>query len=155
MRGVVGLLRDESDTAGTRPHPESLEALVDRFAQQAREVEVDARLVDEDGLPAAARTTVHRVVQEALTNVVLHAPAARRVEVAVERDLGAILVEVSDDAPAAAPPASTVKPGGGGHGLVGMRERVEALGGTLYAGPRASGGWSVRATVPVQAGVRT
>jgi signal transduction histidine kinase len=79
-----------------------------------------------------------------LTNVVRHAPTARSVTVDVVRDHRTISVEVADDAPAA--PTRYRR---GGYGLVGMRERVEVLGGSLCAGPREHGGWSIRATLPL------
>jgi signal transduction histidine kinase len=84
------------------------------------------------------------VVQEALTNVTRHAPGAHEVTVALRQDRQAITVEVTDDAPAGSPRF----PYAGGYGLVGMRERVEALGGTLRAGPAPGTGWSVLATLP-------
>ena len=90
-------------------------------------------------------TTVYRVVQESLTNIARHAGAAREVTVTLAHDQRAITVEVTDDAPAASSPRF---PHAGGYGLVGMRERVEALGGTLSAGPRPAAGWSVLAALP-------
>jgi signal transduction histidine kinase len=87
-----------------------------------------------DGLPlwpVDVTSTVQRIVQESLTNIARHAPGA-----------GSVTVEVSDDGPPARVDA-------GGYGLVGMRERVEALGGTLSAGPRPDG-WTVRATLPLE-----
>ncbi|MFA1540880.1 sensor histidine kinase [Actinomadura monticuli] len=153
MRRVVGLLRDgdgDADApAPTSPGPERLGALVERFRRQGPEV----RLTMPDGSgdadwPPEVTTTVYRVAQEALTNVLRHAPRARTVTVTVERGARSVTVEVADDAPA--PPAR--HPQRGGFGLVGMRERVEALGGSLRAGPRPGAGWSVRATLPVPAG---
>nr|WP_258545596.1 ATP-binding protein [Micromonospora provocatoris] len=88
-------------------------------------------------------TDVHRIVREALTNVARHAPHAAQVTVDVAREPDAVVVEVTDDASGAAVEHR------GGYGLIGLRERVEALGGTLRAGPRPDGaGWSVRAVVP-------
>jgi signal transduction histidine kinase len=90
---------------------------------------------------------VYRVVQEALTNVLRHAPKARSVTVTVGQDAQGVTVEVTDDA-SAAPARHHHR---GGYGLIGMRERVETLGGSLRAGPRPGAGWSVRATLPVPA----
>jgi signal transduction histidine kinase len=87
---------------------------------------------------------VHRIVAEALTNITRHAPAASAVAVTLAHDREAITVEVTDDAPA----ATGRFPHASGYGLAGMRERVEALGGTLSAGPRPAAGWAVRATLP-------
>ncbi|MFG1999924.1 sensor histidine kinase [Spirillospora sp. NPDC048911] len=98
--------------------------------------------------PPEVTSTVYRVVQESLTNVLRHAPKARSVVVTVEESAQDVIVEVADDAPAA-PARSHHR---GGYGLIGMRERVETLGGSLRAGPRPGGGWSVRAVLPVPAG---
>jgi signal transduction histidine kinase len=83
-------------------------------------------------------------VQEALTNVVKHAPAAT-VHVAVTVDGAQVVVTVSNDAGTAAPRA----PQGAGHGLVGMRQRTDLFGGTLVAGPTPDGGFRLTATFPV------
>ncbi|MFD0905341.1 sensor histidine kinase [Actinomadura sediminis] len=146
MRRVVGLLRDAADAAPTSPGPEGLGALVERFGRQGPRARLS--MPDGDaGWPPEVTSTVYRVVQESLTNVLRHAPRARSVTVTVEQDARDVTVEVADDAPApAARPHQR-----GGHGLIGMRERVETLGGSLRAGPRPDGGWSVRATLPVPA----
>ncbi|MFC5750953.1 sensor histidine kinase [Actinomadura rugatobispora] len=144
MRRVVGLLRDGDDAAPASPGPERLGALVERFRKQGPEVRLSMR----DGYaewPPEVTSTVYRVVREALTNVLRHAPGARSVSVVVEQGPEGVTVEVADDAPAAA-----ARPHHrGGYGLLGMRERVETLGGSLRAGPRPGAGWSVRATLPV------
>jgi signal transduction histidine kinase len=88
---------------------------------------------------------VYRIVQEALTNIARHAPGARSVVVTVTHDPDRLRVEVTDDAPA----SRHHRPGG--YGLVGMGERVEALGGRLRAGPLPGAGWSVQASLPVPA----
>ncbi|MFI9485678.1 sensor histidine kinase [Promicromonospora sp. NPDC052451] len=150
LRRVVGLLRDADDASPVAPGPEALTVLVDRF--ETRGPRVDLRLPDDaTGWPPEVTTTVYRVVQESLTNVTRHAPHARAVSVTVERVADGVRIEVSDDAPARgrADPDRGHRPGTGqGYGLVGMRERVEALDGTLAAGPRPDGGWSVVATLP-------
>jgi signal transduction histidine kinase len=146
MRRVIGLLRDADDAAGVAPGPGQLAELVARFAGRGPAVRL--RLPDgpaDPGWPPEVNTTVCRVVQEALTNIVRHAAGAREVTVALSHDRRAITVEVTDDAPPAGPNRF---PRTGGYGLVGMRERVEALGGTLRAGPAPAAGWSVRATLP-------
>ena len=146
MRQVIGLLRDGDDAGRLAPGPERLADLVGRFAGRGPAVRL--RLPsgpDEPAWPPEVTTTVYRVVQEALTNVTRHAAGAREVTVTLAHDQRAITVEVTDDAPPAGPPRF---PGAGGYGLVGMRERVEALGGTLHAGPRPPCGWSVRAALP-------
>jgi len=137
MRRVVGLLRE--GPSATRP--EQLGDLVARFDGPP----VLLRLPeDELAWPAEVSSTVYRIVQESLTNVARHAPRAHAVTVEVGQDRRAVTVEVADDGP-------PVRVNRGGYGLVGMRERVEALGGTLSAGPRPGHGWTVRATVPLGA----
>ncbi|MEV4002205.1 histidine kinase [Actinomadura sp. NPDC049753] len=149
MRRVVGLLRDADDAAPASPGPERLGALVERFRLQGPEVRLSMPDGNADAAwPPEVTTTVYRVAREALTNVLRHAPGARSVTVTVAQGPEGVTVEVADDAPAA--PAR--HPHRGGYGLIGMRERVESLGGSLRAGPRPGGGWSVRAALPVPAG---
>ena len=151
MRRVVGLLRDADDAAPATPGPERLSELIERFRGQAFPVRsVDLRLPDGETVgPPEVTNTVYRVVQESLTNITRHAPHARAVTVNVTRDQDghALIVEVVDDAA----PLPTRPHLRGGYGLVGMRERVEALGGTLCAGPLPGAGWSVLATLPLPA----
>ncbi|WP_433282991.1 sensor histidine kinase [Pseudonocardia xinjiangensis] len=147
MRRVVGLLRDAEDADPTTSEPEQLSVLVERFEQQGPAV----RLRVPDGRtawPPEVAGTVYRVVQESLTNIARHAPEARSVTVDVDEDHQGVTVAVTDDGPTASHRHH------GGYGLIGMRERVEALGGTLCAGPRPGAGWAVRATLPVPARVR-
>lgn len=152
MRRVVGLLRD--DASPTSPGPEGLDALVERFNRQGRQgrqgPRVALRMPDAtDGQaawPPEVTSTVYHVTREALTNVLRHAPHADSVTVTVDRSPREVTVEVADDAPRGGPARATHR---GGYGLIGMRERVEALGGTLSAGPAPGTGWSVRATLPV------
>ncbi|WP_221330455.1 sensor histidine kinase [Actinoplanes sp. L3-i22] len=143
IRRVVGLLRDDGDGMSRRPAPEQVRALVQRFERHGPPVRLD--LPEAVGAwPPEVAGTVHRVVQESLTNIAQHAPQAREVTVSVSEDGdGGVHVRIADDGP----------PGGrssrrGGYGLIGMRERVEALGGTLQAGPRDGTGWLVAATLP-------
>jgi signal transduction histidine kinase len=144
MRRVVGLLRDTADAASASPGPEQLSVLVDRFNRHGPAVHL--RVPDDTGSwPPEVTTTVYRIVQESLTNISRHAPHARSVTVAVDQDPDTITVEVADDAPLPRPRY----PHRGGHGLVGMHERVQTLGGTLSVGPRPGAGWSVLATLPV------
>ena len=148
MRRVIGLLRD-GDGAGLSPAPEHLPDLVDRFASSG----IPVRLELPDGpadpsWPPEVTTTVYRVALEALTNVIRHARLAGQATVTLAHDRRAVTIDVTDDGPAAAVSAGFT--GSGGYGLTGMRERVEALGGTLRAGPHPGGaGWSVCAIVPL------
>ena len=144
MRRMLGLLHGADLTEPAAPHPgtHALPQLVDRASAAG------LRLVSVD-LPADADLTegmglsVYRVVQEALTNVVKHAPGAA-VTLAVRIDAEAVVVTVTNDAGAAGPAAPT----GAGQGLVGMRQRAELYGGTLDAGPTTDGGFLVTATFP-------
>ncbi len=103
---------------------------------------------------AGVELSAYRVVQEALTNVIKHAGAATHVDVSVKYLPGSLAVEVVDDGRGAAAVPSV---NGGhadngavesGHGLVGMRERVELWGGELAVGPISGGGYRVKALLP-------
>jgi signal transduction histidine kinase len=96
-----------------------------------------------EGLDLAA----FRVVQEGLTNVLKHAPAAMTAVSIQYRD-DELLIEVSDDGTGAEAPGRSP---GGGRGLLGLRERIAIYGGSLDAGPRPGGGWRVRAMIPLEA----
>jgi signal transduction histidine kinase len=106
-------------------------------------IEGDAR-----PLPPAVDTAAFRIVQESLTNVIRHAGPARATVAVRHRDDG-VEIEVTDDGRGAVDGNGAADGGGGGHGLAGMRERVALLGGALYAGTRRSGGYRVRARLPL------
>jgi signal transduction histidine kinase len=151
IRRVVGLLRDgdddSDDAVPATPGFEQLDELVRRFRTRGERPAVHLRVPDGHPVwPPEVTSTLYRIVQEALTNVARHAPGARSVTVVIGRGREAATVEITDDAPR--PPARCHR---GGYGLLGMRERVEALGGTLHAGACEDAGWSVRATLPVPA----
>jgi signal transduction histidine kinase len=99
--------------------------------------------------------TAYRLAQEALTNVAKHA-GRTRATVTIRYEPGAVHLEILDDGPADASPtdhdASPAGPTSGGHGLLGMRERVAVWGGTLEAGSRPEGGYAVRAVLPFGGG---
>ena len=101
--------------------------------------------IDADWHDVASGTDLagYRVVQEALTNVRRHAGPVTSVTVVVSRGVDDISIEVSDDGRGAA--ADDI---GHGYGTLGMRERVEAVGGRISAGPRPGGGWRVTAILP-------
>ncbi|MFJ2911989.1 sensor histidine kinase [Streptomyces sp. NPDC087228] len=147
MRRVVGLLRDTEDVATTSPAtpgPEQLSELVQRFEGHGPKVRL--RLPENQApWPPEVTTTVHRIVQESLTNIARHAAHARSATVDVVQDPAGVTVTITDDAP----PGHARHLQRGGFGLIGMRERVEALGGTLTAGPGPGAGWAVLARVPV------
>lgn len=139
LRALVDVLRFD----GGEPAP-GLDRL-DDLVERVRAAGIDVRLTehgDRVSVPAPVATAVHRVVQEALTNTVRHS-GATQVAVMLRFGAGEVVVEVVDDGRGGDAPE--------GHGIVGMRERVSALGGTLSAGPGASGGFAVRSTIPVAA----
>jgi signal transduction histidine kinase len=143
MRRMVGVLRRPEEAPALAPQP-SLEHL-DRLVEQAREagLPVDLHIEGEAvELPAGVDLTAYRLVQEGLTNALKHARATRA-EVLVDYGEGQIEVVVTDDG------KGVGNGDGGGHGLVGMRERVSVYGGELDAGPQPGGGYRLRAKLPL------
>ncbi|MFJ9605811.1 sensor histidine kinase [Kitasatospora sp. NPDC101176] len=144
LRTVLGLLRAPEDIA--LAPPPTLERL-DDLVRSSREAGTDVRLVVEGrprALSAATEHAGYRIVQEGLTNVHKHAPGAGTT---VRLRYAADLLEVSvRNGPAAGAPAAPFP--GSGHGLLGLRERVEVLGGTLRSGPQPDGGFLVAAELP-------
>ncbi|MFJ3230212.1 sensor histidine kinase [Streptomyces sp. NPDC086787] len=148
LRATVGLLRQSGDPeAPTEPAPglSRLDELAGTFRSAGLQVEV-ARADQGAVLPAAVDLAAYRIIQEALTNVRKHAGPDARAEVSVVRVGPHIEVTVLDDGEG--DDATTEV--GGGHGLLGMRERVTALRGTLTTGPRYGGGFRVHAILPVR-----
>jgi signal transduction histidine kinase len=136
MRRLLGVLRAGEESA-------DLPGLIRRLAGAGLpvELEVEGRARE---LPAEVQLCIHRVAQEALTNVLKHADSPRRVEVVLRYLDAEVELIVRDD-------GRGVGAGGGGHGLAGMRERVALRSGTLHAGARAGGGYEVCARVPAPA----
>lgn len=148
MRRLIGILREDADGAAPQPGVAALAGLV----EQLRGMGVDAELRTEGEagpLPPEVDVAAYRVAQEALTNVRKHAPGAHAT-VTVRLRPRDVEVEVVDDGAADGADA-VVDEDSGGVGLVGLRERVSLLGGELSAGPRAGGGWVVRARLPYAA----
>jgi signal transduction histidine kinase len=151
LRHLLGVLRPESDGDGLGPQP----GLADlpRLADQIRGAGVGVSLAA-DGAPGALPARVdlfaYRIVQEALTNVLKHAGPGTKADVRLCTDRDRLVIEVINDGPAEdSLSGETRDRTGGGHGLVGMRERALLLGGTLDAGPRQDGGFAVRARLPM------
>jgi signal transduction histidine kinase len=143
MRRMVGVLRRPEEAPALAPQP-SLDHL-SRLVEQAREagLPVELRIEGEAiQLPAGVDLTAYRLVQEGLTNVVKHAQATRA-EVLVNYGDDYLEVTVNDDG------QGVGNGDGGGHGLVGMRERVSVYGGELDAGPQTGGGYRLRAKLPL------
>lgn len=148
-RRLVGVLRDASSGAEYSPLQglAHLDDLVDRVRSSGVDVQAHVR-GDVAALPQDVDLAAYRVVQESLTNAMKHAGPDASVDVDVLRTPEVVLVRVSDDGLGRHGAASD----GEGNGLVGMRERVEVVGGTLHAGPRQRRGWEVVATLPVPVG---
>ena len=126
---LLGLLREES-AADVEPQPTAsdIPRLVDDFRGSGLDVEVEMDGSTE-GLPAGLELSLFRIVEEGLTNALKHTPRAQ-VHVHYRRTPDRVEVELSSAASAAASRLPS-----GGHGLVGMRERVAVFGGSLHAGP--------------------
>jgi signal transduction histidine kinase len=131
--------------------PPSL-ARVDELARRARSagLPVELRVLGEPvPLPTGIDLTAYRVVQEALTNAIKHAGAARAV-VIVSYEPNEVVLTIEDDGGGAAEAGPELAAFGGGYGLAGMRERVTLYGGLLQAGRRRGGGFAVRARLPTR-----
>jgi len=143
MRRMVGVLRRPEEAPALAPQP-SLDQ-IEKLIEHTREagLPVDFRIEGEPfELPAGVDLTAYRLVQEGLTNAMKHA-RAQHAEVVVRYGDEDVEVTVTDDG------LGGGDGDGGGHGLVGLRERVSVYGGQLEAGPRAGGGFRLRAKLPV------
>jgi signal transduction histidine kinase len=148
MRQLLGALRDDDGERSRQPAPDlsDVTQLVDdvRAAGVPVVLEVSGTC---SGINPAIELSAYRLVQEALTNVIKHAGTPTRVEVKVQHEDESLTVSVVDDGRGAAARADADTPDGG-HGLMGMRERVEIWGGQLTAGPAPGGGYAVTAILP-------
>jgi signal transduction histidine kinase len=148
LSATVSVLRQGDDPeacAPVEPVPglDRVPALLESFRRAGLEVELEVRGRARP-VPASVDLAAYRVVQESLTNVRKHAGAASAaVLIGYERRL--LRVEVCNECANAAPPEG----GGTGHGIIGMRERAVAVGGTFRAGPLPDGGFSVAAELPL------
>ncbi|MFC7713830.1 sensor histidine kinase [Nonomuraea recticatena] len=140
LRATLQALRDDDTTP-----PRGLDD-VPELVERARSIGLDATLTIEGqrhDVPAAVSRTVYRIVQESLTNVARHAAAASA-SVRIDCRPDGLAIRIDDDGRAT--PDAAPAPG---VGLLGMRERVTALGGRLRAEPRSEGGFTVQAELPV------
>lgn len=145
LRRLLGVLREEDDHPTTEPQPTAAD--IATLVDECRDAGLDVELRVEGECPelsAGIGLTVYRVVQEALTNAVKHAGPAH-VEV-VLRFGDAVRIDVLDDGRG---PVGRRDLPSAGHGLIGMRERVDLFGGELSVGPRPGGGFRVQATIPL------
>jgi signal transduction histidine kinase/phage shock protein PspC (stress-responsive transcriptional regulator) len=157
-RRIVGLLRvDDADGSAHEdaepgaemcppPGLDGLDDLIERARRSGIDVSASVLGVPVP-LPIAVDVSAYRIVQEALTNVAHHAPGASA-EVVIGYHRTSLAVRITDDGPVQGHRSTT---GGGGHGLVGMRERVAMLGGRLSVGPADAGGFVVSAQLPIGA----
>ncbi|GID94210.1 sensor histidine kinase [Amorphoplanes digitatis] len=142
LKSLVDVLREGNRIEPPAAGLEGLTGLAEQVRAAGVEVAV-TELGERSEVPAPVATAVYRVVQESLTNTVRHA-GATRVTVALRYTAANVVVEIADN-------------GGGdgagapGHGIMGMRERVAALGGELATGPDPRGGFTVRAMIPIAA----
>lgn len=157
MRGLLGVLRSADDEgADLTPQPgvEQLAGLLEHTRAAGVPVSFTVEGVPRPLQPGAA-LTAYRIVQESLTNVRKHGGPAVMAAVTLRFCEDRLVIKVTDDGRArgAGDDARARAAGDGlGHGLIGMRERVEVYGGTVAAGPRPGGGWRVIATLPLAAG---
>ncbi|EME54038.1 sensor histidine kinase [Amycolatopsis decaplanina] len=151
MRAMIGLLRADPSTGDTEIEPTAparlaeLSKLVESARASGLEVEIGSVPDQSPHLPAAVDLTAYRIAQEALTNAAKHAAGGRAV-LDIRADGGILTVEVRNDL---RPGSGSGDDGGTGLGLLNMRERAAAVGGTLAAGP-SGGGWLVRAELPLE-----
>jgi signal transduction histidine kinase len=145
LRTVLGVLRDVDNQAPRAPVPGLAE--LDALLERSRAAGLAVRIVEEGErcpLPADVDVTAYRIIQESLTNSSRHSGSGQATVRLLygESDL---CVEVDDDGPA----LRASRTNGSGKGVTGMSERAQAVGGTLHAGPRPGGGFSVRARLPL------
>jgi signal transduction histidine kinase len=158
MRSLVGVLRSGEDAGaelGPQPGIEQLTGLLEQARAAGLPVSFTVEGVPR-ALAAGPALAAYRIVQESLTNARKHAGPAATAAVTLRFCDDRLVIKVTDDGRgrrgAAAGPGPDPDPEVSdtrGHGLVGMRERVEAFGGSVVAGPRAGGGWRVAATLPL------
>ncbi|MFK3735533.1 sensor histidine kinase [Streptomyces sp. NPDC088090] len=152
MRRLLAVLRSDGGEGERAPQPglDRLQQLVEATVRAGlpAELSLAAELADgRTGVPQAVGLSAYRIVQEALANVVRHAPGAPT-RVSVRADGSGRLMVLVVNGPAAEP-VSPLEGAGTGHGLVGMRERVRLTGGTLDTGPLPDGGFRVAARLPL------
>ena len=145
MRRLLGLLREVPDGPVLEPQPSlrHLDLLVYRMKEAGLPVILSTDDIP-DSVPRGVDLTAYRIVQEGLTNVLKHSkPTCVQVNIRVLEK--AVEVEVDDDGT-----SHPVPPGGHGHGLIGMRERVAVYGGQLDAGPGSERGFRLKARIPFE-----
>ena len=147
LRATLGVLRSEDDSDGSGLS--QLDSLIARAKSAGLPVTVTVTGLARPLAPEVDQAA-YRIVQEALTNVSRHADHASTV-VRLQYTPDTLSIQVDDGGNGAVTSTDGARPAGRGLGLVGMRERVSALGGRLHAGPHDGGGFQVRAELPAQA----
>jgi signal transduction histidine kinase len=146
LRRMLGVLRKTDDPLLLAPQPglPDLSNLLEQFREAGLQVgfHVEGSRIP---VPAGVDLSAYRIVQEALTNTLKHARATRA-EVTLHYFGDHLDLVVADDGRGSSEGVRS----NGGHGLVGMRERVAMLGGSLQAGPKDGGGFSVSVTLPLE-----
>jgi len=145
LRHLLGVLRPEVEANGLGPQPGFAD--IPRLVEHLREMGLDVTLKIEGvqtNLPARVDLSMYRIVQEALTNVLKHAGPNARTEVRLNTNNREVIIEVLDRGHGV-----TILPGSG-HGIAGMRERAQLLGGSFDAGVRLGGGFQVVAHLPIE-----
>lgn len=144
LRHLLGVLRPDSENSELRPQPGRAE--LPRLLEELQHAGLRVSLQQDDArqrLPARIELAIYRIVQEALTNVLKHAGPHASAEVRIATNEHNVSIEIEDNG------AGATRLPGSGHGITGMRERAQSLGGTLEALPRTDGGFSVIAKLPV------
>jgi signal transduction histidine kinase len=145
MRRVLATVDRDEDAWRPRPGLAALPVLLDQVREAGTQVRLHV-MGEPAALPSTVDLSAYRIVQEALTNTMKHAGSGAQAEVVVSYSAADVQVEVTDDG------TGTTRingASGGGNGLRGMRERVRLLGGSFEAGRRQSGGFAVRAVLPL------
>jgi signal transduction histidine kinase len=150
LRSVLGVLRQVDEDAPRSPSPTlgHLSELITRAAAAGLAVRVERKGAPVP-MPANVELAAFRIVQEALTNAARHSGGSTAV-VRIAFGEHEVIVEIDDDGTARTPHRID----GAGNGIVGMKERAQALGGVLEAGPRPDGGFRVRTCLPLGAAAR-
>ena len=142
IRHALGVIRSGPDGAAPQPGLDRLPQLAAQMGLAGLAVTIDGQV---GSLPGGLHLNAYRIVQEGLANVARHS-AARTALVRFCRASDALHITITDAGPAR---GDTTLAGPGGHGLIGLRERVSRYGGQLDAGPQPGGGFALRVTLPV------
>jgi signal transduction histidine kinase len=147
IRGIVGLLRTDGNKYAPSPELSMVDQLVDQCSEAGLSVSLDVQGTPRS-LPPMIELSGYRIVQESLTNAIKHAGPTANAKVTIGYHEDSLDIAVVDDGRGAATEAQPTP----GHGLLGIRERVEAFGGQIRTGPRVGGGFAVEARIPIESG---